>query len=177
MKNTIYALMALLLFTACAEQKDEHRYVIKVGENETEYLKDVEVCPKVHIRRNDATLTQKQGKNPVFKIEASSYSGFCYFNEDTQTQKAVVKPQFKIVRLSNEDITDVHFSYYLETAEGPTAYLGKKTYFAKVSVPVDVKEISYTAEAAELTVPKQGTYDLDVYFGLNADISELQFKK
>lgn len=177
MKNTLYAFIALLLLSACTKNDIEHRYIIKAGENETEYLKDVNVCPKVHIRINDSTLVQKQGKKPVFKIEASSYSGFCYFNEDLETHKAVVKPVFKIVRLSDEDITDVHFSYYLETVEGPKAFLGKKTYFVNVSMPLGIKEISYTTDVAELTVPKPGTYDLDVYLGLNPDISELQFKK
>ncbi|MBQ8869782.1 MAG: hypothetical protein IJ019_00215 [Alphaproteobacteria bacterium] len=177
MKNTVCAFMTLLLLTACSNSNNEHRYIIKIGENETAYLKDVNVCPKVHVRREDSTLVQKQGKNPVFKIEAVSYSGFCYFDMISKREKAVIKPQFKIVRLSERNITDLQFSYYLETAEGPKAYLGRKTYFADVSVPLGVKEINYIADATELTIPESGTYDLDVYLGLNADISELQFKK
>lgn len=177
MKKKLCAVVVLMLLSACAQQHTEKKYVIKVGENETEYLKDVEACPKVHIRRNDSKLTQKQGSQPVFIIEALGYTGSCYFNKATNQQRAIIKPTFKIVRLSNVDITDIHFAYYLETAEGPKEYLGKKTYFAEVTIPVGVKEINYTADAAELSIPASGKYDLDVYFGLNEDISDLQFKK
>ena len=177
MKNKICAIVVLMMLSACAHHNTERNYVIKVGGNETEYLKDVGVCPKLHIRRADAKIVQKQGKEPVFEIEAEGYSGYCYYSTVVEKQRAVITPKFKIVRLNNKDITDVHFSYYLETAEGPKEYLGRKTYFAEVSMPVGVKEISYTADIAELTIPNPGIYDLDVYFGLNEDVSELQFKK
>ena len=168
-------LMMMLVLASCSNH--ENNYVIRAGENETEYLKDIEACPKVHIRRQDVYVVQKEGVNKAFEIIATGYSGHCYFNENINKDRAVIKPKFKIVRLSDTDITDVHFSYYLETVEGPEAYLGRKTYFAEVSIETNVYEKEYTAPAAELSVPKQGTYDLDVYLGLNDDISDLQFKK
>ena len=168
-------LMMMLVLSACSNN-DSH-YVVKAGESETEYLKDINACPKVHIRRNDAVLIQEEGENKAFEIIATGYSGHCYFNENIYKDRAVIQPKFKIVRLSDTDITDVHFSYYLETVEGPAAYLGRKTYHAEVSIEKNVHEKEYTAPAAELSVPAQGTYDLDVYMGLNDDITELQFKK
>ena len=177
MKNKLYAIVAVMLLSACMGQHDGRKYVIKVGENETEYLKDVEVCPKIHIRRNDAKVIQKQEKQAAFEIEAVGYSGSCYFNKVTNQQRAIVKPTFKIVRLNNKNISDIHFSYYLETVKGPKEYLGKKTYFAQVSMPIGVKEVSYIADVSELSIPKVGSYDLDMYLGLNEDAAELQFKK
>ena len=168
-------LMMMLVLASCSN--NDNHYVIRAGETETEYLKDINACPKVHIRRNDAVLIQKEGDVKAFEIAAVGYSGYCYFNENVNKHRAVVIPKFKIVRLSDTDITDVHFSYYLETVEGPEAYLGEKTYFAEVKIEKNAQEKIYTAPTEELSVPKQGTYDLDVYLGLNDDISDLQFKK
>lgn len=177
MKNKLFLLILVTLLSACASQKNENRYVVKVGGDETSYLKDVNACPKVHIRRNDATIVQKEGEIKVFEIIASGYSGQCYFNENIKKERAVIYPEFKIIRLEDTDITDIHFSYYLETAEGPETYLGKKTYFAEVSIPKGTRELYYKAKPSELSIPLYGKSDLDVYFGLNEDATELQFKK
>ena len=176
--NMRFVLLAIaLLVTACNAYNDKNHYVLKAGENETAYLKDVDGCPKVHVRRNDAAIIQKEGADKAFAITAIGYEGFCYFNEKTNRYKAVVKPKFKISRLVDVDVTDVHFSYYLETVEGPQMYLGKKTYFAEVNIPKGAQEMEYMAQKGELSIPPSGTYDLDIYLGLNADISDLQYKK
>ena len=132
---------------------------------------------RLHIKRLDSTLVQKQGKEKAFEIAAIGYSGYCYFNEVIEEYRAVVKPEFQVTRLSDTDITDVHFSYYLETAEGPKSYLGKKTYFAEISISQGMHEIKYIADAIEMTIPKNRAKDADIYLGLNADASELLFKK
>ena len=171
-------LMSVFLITSCGINSDDNYYVIKVGENETEYLRDIDACPKVHIKRKDSVIVQKEGNTNAFEIVALGYSGHCYFNKNVNKTKAIIRPEFKIVRLSDVDDTDVHFSYYLETVEGPEAYLGKKTYFAKVTIPKGTKEIGYIPnETAELSIPEHRKENADIYFGLNEDTSEMQFKK
>ncbi len=173
-----FVILALtLLFTACNADNNNNHYVLKAGKNETAYLKDVEGCPKVHIRRNDAAIVQKEGNIKAFEIIAIGYEGFCYFNEKVNKDRAVIKPKFKVMRLADTDVTDIHFSYYLETVEGPKCYLGKKTYHAMVSIPKGTQEIEYVGEKGELSIPPSGTYDLDIYLGLNEDATDLQFKK
>lgn len=175
MKFTILALV--LLLTACSSDKIENHYTIKVGQNETSYLKDINACPKVHIKRTDSALIQKEGNKKAFEIIAYKYSGYCYHDETTGKYKTRIKPEFKVIRLANVDVTDIQFSYYLETAEGPSAFLGKKSYFANVILPVGASEITYVADEVELSIPQDKNSDADVYFGLNEDISDLQFRK
>ena len=69
-----------------------------------------------------------------------------------------------------------HFSYYLETVEGPTNYLGKKTYFAEVHIPRGVTVLDYSAEGGELTIPVPGTYNMDIYLGLKAKVQDLEYR-
>lgn len=177
MKTKLSVLILSLLVIACANNDNNNRLIVQAGKNETSYLKDVEGCPKVHVRREDAAIVQKEDGIPAFEIVATGYNGYCYFNEKINRDKAIISPKFKISRLSDTDITDVHFSYYLETAEGPKCYLGKKTFFAKVSIPKGTKEMEYIAPKSEMVIAPSGTYDLDVYMGLYEDISDLQYKK
>lgn len=132
-------------------------------------------CPKVEIRDQDSKIKQIASYKEVFEIEITGYTGHCDFDENLQKVRAFVKPQFKITRLQNSNIEDVHFSYYLETAEGPKNFLGRKTYFAEVTMPVGVWETSYTPDYGELTVPDEDGM-LNMYAGLNANIKDSEFK-
>ena len=113
----------------------------------------------------------------LFSVKAVGYEGFCYFNEKVQKDRAVVKPRFRITRLEDSDVTDVQFSYYLETVEGPEGFLGKKTYFASVNVPQGVNEVEFTADIGELSIPQPGTYNLDLFLGLVANGYDLEYKR
>ena len=177
MKINLSVLILSLLVLACSNNNNNNRLIVQAGKNETSYLKDIEGCPKIHIRREDAAIIQKEEKTPAFEIVATGYNGHCYFNEKINRDKAIISPKFKISRLSDTDVTDIHFAYYLETAEGPKCYLGKKTFFAKVSIPKGTKEIEYIDPKSEIVIAPSGTYDLDVYMGLYEDISDLQYKK
>ncbi|MBR2299032.1 MAG: hypothetical protein IJ870_00465 [Alphaproteobacteria bacterium] len=144
-----------------------------------EYMEEVEsdftACPKVEIRQEDKAIVQKGGGYDLFKIEMVGYNGHCYFDERVQKDKAVVAPKFKITRLSNTNVEDVHFSYYLETYEGPTRFLGKKTYFALVRMPKGSFESYYTPDGGELSVPA-GKYDFEMFAGLNATLQDSEYK-
>lgn len=169
---------AALIFSACSFNRPAtETYFVVSSEEDTSYLKDIQACPKVHIRRPDIKIIQKSDYKEIFEIKATGYEGFCYYNEKAENNRAIVKPKFQITRLSESDVTDVNFSYYLETVEGPAGYLGRKTYFASAKIPVGVKNMDYTANAGELTIPVPGTYNLDIYLGLNIDRYNLEFKK
>ena len=178
MKKSILSLAAAALLASCSFNDNEaDHYVVVSGADDTSYLKDVEGCPKIHIREDDVKIVQKEDYQELFEIKAVGYEGICYFNEKVEKDRAVVKPKFKVMRLSDSDVTDVQFSYYLETVEGPTSFLGRKTYFASANMPVGVNEMEFTADAGELTIPVPGTYDLDIFLGLIANAYDLEYKK
>ena len=140
-----------------------------------ETYEDLGACPKVQIRQEDRSIIQKAGGRDLFKIEMVGYNGHCYYDERVQKDKAVVSPTFKITRLSDTNIEDVHFSYYLETYEGPARFLGKKTYFSEVRMPKGSFESYHTADGGELSVPA-GEYDFEMYAGLNAVLQDSEYK-
>lgn len=125
------------------------------------------VCPRALIQRKDAYMIQKSMHYEEFMIELVGQEGFCYFDNRVNHDKAVVSPIFKIKRLRPNDETDVMFSYYTETVKGPPAFLGKKTYFAKVYMPADETEIEYRAKETEVRIPPGMKYDFDINLGLN----------
>ena len=177
MKKVWLSFVALAVLGACSfGNDDENHFVVVSGEDDTSYLKDVDACPKVHIRQNDTKIVQIDEYRELFTIEAVGYEGHCYYNKKLGKNKAVVKPKFKITRVEKSDVTDVHFSYYLETVEGPVNYLGKKTYFAEVHIPLGAEVLDYTTEGGELTIPVPGTYNIDIYLGLKAKAQDLEYK-
>lgn len=154
--KTKYLLLSLLFIGACAVNND--------------YAGDDDAfgsCPKVEINSEDKKIIQEAGGVKLFEIELVGYTGSCYYDTRVLKNKAVVSPRFKITRLTDTNVEDIHFSYYLETAEGPARFLGKKTYFAEVGMIKGVYEIMYEAPAGELSIPA-GKYDVDMYVGLNA---------
>ena len=112
MKNIWLSLAAVAVLGACSfGNDDENHFVVVSGEDDTSYLKDIDACPKVHIRQNDTKIVQIDEYHELFTIEAVGYEGHCYYNKKLGKDKAVVKPKFKITRMEESDVTDVHFSY------------------------------------------------------------------
>ena len=132
-------------------------------------------CPVVQIKDEDKAIIQKAGDVELFKIEITGYDGSCYYDERLYKDKAVVAPHFKITRLAYTNVEDVHFSYYMQTAEGPSRFLGKKTYFAEVRMPKGAFESRYTPSSNELSIPA-GEHDIDMYIGLNAVKADSEYK-
>lgn len=169
---------AVILLAGCRVQNPQpDYYAVSAGVDDTAYLRDVDGCPRVHIREHDTRVIQRSDYMDLFEVKAAGYDGYCYFNENINKNRAVVRPKFRIRRLSPGDVSHVDFSYYLETVEGPAAYLGRKTYFASASIPEGVEEIYYSAPAGELTIPPPGTYNLDIYLGMSADRYDQEYKK
>lgn len=159
------SLLFVVLTTACMYQPQFEAYE---GE-------ELGSCPRVQIRLDDRTIIQKAGGKDLFKIEMVAYEGHCYYDERIEKDKAVVSPKFKITRLTDTNVEDVHFSYYLETAEGPTKFLGKKTYFGEVRMPKGSFESYYTPEPGELSF-KAGSGKVEMYIGLYAIKADSEYK-
>lgn len=174
MKKIIFSMFLPLLISACSG--DKNHYTMIAGSDDTSYLADVKGCPKIHIRQKDAVIIQSEASQKLFEIKADGYQGYCWFNDKTGKNKAVVQPRFKISRLSQSDVTDVHFSYYLETAEGPDQFLGKKTFFAEAKLAGNEKELIFTDQKREMIIPEPGTYNLDIYLGLYARKADSESK-
>ena len=107
MKKSVLALSLIAVLAACSFNRTDNHYVVVSGADDTSYLKDVEGCPKIHIREDDVKIVQKEDYQELFEIKAVGYEGFCYFNEKVEKDRAVVKPKFKVTRLSDSDVTDV----------------------------------------------------------------------
>lgn len=124
-------------------------------------------CPRAFIPRSDSYLIQKGADKEDFMIELIGFDGYCYFDNGIKHDKAIVTPIFKITRLSPSDETDVMFSFYAETIKGPPEYLGKKTYYETISVPLNKREIEFKGKQAELRIPPEMKYEFDINLGLN----------
>lgn len=125
-----------------------------------------DVCPRVIINRDTSYLTQIVNYREEFQIAITGFDGYCYMDTRVNRTKAVINPVFSIKRLRPSDETDVHFAYYTETVKGPPAYLGKKTYFATVTIPAGELETEYKAPAVEVKVPENMKYEFDINLGL-----------
>lgn len=125
-------------------------------------------CPRVQIRKDDQKIKQFAAGQDLFEIEMVSYSGRCSYDEKTGQTKAFITPIFHLTRLTKSNVEDVHFSYYLETAEGPSRFLGKKTYFEAAHITKGVWNLTWKGKESDgITIPN-GEYDVDMYAGLYA---------
>lgn len=168
-KKTFFGLFLMFLCSCVSEQTEPLKKVYK--------LSPEEMCPKIEVKKQDSVIVQKVGSEPIFEISIKGFEGFCYYNERTRKNKAVVRPKVLVRRLSETTISTVHFSYYLETSVGPAAYLGQKIYFEKVLMPKDVEDIEYVLDARELQVPEYAEHRPDLYLGLMANPDDSEFRK
>ena len=136
-----------------------------------------EVCPQVQIIRNEAYLSQFVGYKEQFQISISGYDGHCYYDNVLERYRAVIRPTFKIKRLSRSPETDVRFSYYTETVKGPTEYLGKKTYYVTAHIGADELETYYTAPEVKVFIPEKMIKGYDVNLGLWISPEEAKYNR
>jgi hypothetical protein len=141
------------------------------------YYGESEVCPQVQIIRNESYLSQFVGYKEQFQISISGYEGYCYYDNALNRHRAVIRPTFKIKRLSRSPETDVRFSYYTETVKGPTEYLGKKTYFVTAHIGANELETYYTAPEVKVHIPEKMIKDYDVNLGLWISPEEAKYNQ
>lgn len=136
-----------------------------------------ELCPQVQILRDEAYLTQYVGYKETFQISISGHQGYCYYDNDVERYRAVIRPIFTIKRLTPSKESDVRFSYYTETVKGPPQYLGKKTYHLMVHIPPQKQEITYMAPETKVFIPQKMIKDYDVNLGLWISPNEAAYNK
>lgn len=141
------------------------------------YETEGEICPQVQIVRNESYLSQFVGYKEQFQISISGYDGYCYYDDVLQRHRAVIRPTFKIKRLSRSPETDVRFSYYTETVKGPTEYLGKKTHYVTAHIGADELETYYTAPETKVFIPEKMIKDYDVNLGLWISPEEAKYNR
>lgn len=144
--------------------------------NSAEPSKIPQTCPFVIIPRDVAYVVQKVNAQDDFQIELKGYEGYCYFNEYDKRRKAVITPQFSVRRLRGRlDETDVHFSFFTETIKGPPAFLGKKSYFEQVEIPLQQKEKTFSGRTVEVSIPNADYGDFPIYLGLDLTAEETKY--
>ncbi|MBR1605296.1 MAG: hypothetical protein IJ660_04230 [Alphaproteobacteria bacterium] len=152
-------------------------FLLSCSSESVYYNADGELCPVVQIIRNEAYLSQFVGYKEQFQISISGYDGYCYYDNVLQRHRAVIRPTFKIKRLSRSPETDVRFSYYTETVKGPTEYLGKKTHYITAHIRADELETYYTAPEVKVFIPEKMIKDYDVNLGLWISPNEAKYNQ
>lgn len=134
-------------------------------------------CPNVIINRDEAYVTKIVNYRSDFLIELTGYSGYCFFDDRVNRNKAVITPEFKITRLRKSDETEVQFGFFTETLQGPPEYLGRKNYPASVIIPLNQIEKSFTGPSLTLKVPNMDEYRFQILLGLAMSVEERKYNE
>ncbi len=133
------------------------------------YVQETPLCPNVIIHKGNDSLVQNAVGNGQFKIKLTGYEGYCFMDEKINRAKARIVPLFHIYRLNNLDETDVHFSYYTDTLQGPPQYLGKRFYNETVNIPYAVRQKVFRGRPVETKIPDISGANFEVALGLAAE--------
>ena len=158
LRKSLFSLLLLLMTAACTWWPDF-------------YIPGA--CPNVVIPRDTAYLTQKINYFDEFQIEVTGFEGFCMPNEKAGRNYGYVTPLFNIQRLKDTDETDVDFSFYIETRQGPPEYLGRKTYSAYVTLGEHEKEKSFKGPTVKVLIPKMIMRTLRCFWELTFPVKNI----
>lgn len=134
-------------------------------------------CPLVTIDRYDARLIQKVNYQDDFEVEFKGVEGFCWYDERVKQEKARITPVFVVRKLRNTDESDVHFRWFTNTIKGPPAYLGKKSYFAEVSMAKGERSKEFRGEAVDVKIPRDMMYEFEIFAGLVISPQEQKYNR
>lgn len=133
-------------------------------------------CPNVVINRAEAYLSQIQGYTNPFKIELYGYEGYCWFDAKTKQPKASLTPLFKLIRLDGGKAEAfVMFDWFYRTSEGPTAFLGEKTFAEQTTVPASTQVYKFRGKAVNVRVPTLEDSIFQINLGLRMTNQEKQY--
>ena len=130
------------------------------------YVQETPLCPDVVIHKGNDSLVQNAVGSGQFKIELTGYEGYCFMDEKVNRAKARITPLFRIFRLNNLDETDVHFTYYADTIQGPPQYLGKRFYHETVNIPYALRQKAFRGRPIETKIPDLSGAGFEIALGL-----------
>lgn len=150
-------LIAIFALSSCFSGFDESKYL----------------CPNIKIPRTTAYVTQKAAYSEEVQIEVIGFEGYCLKEESVNRSYAMIKPLFKIQRLKDAKDTTVDFPFYTEAVKGPPEFLGKKRYFASVTIPVNQLEKEFAGKEVKVRIPNENQSQFEILLGM--DFSQLEY--
>ncbi len=135
-------------------------------------------CPNVVINRSEAYLSQIEGYKDHFKIELYGYEGYCWFDYKVKSPKASITPLFKLIRLDGgRNEAFVMLDWFYRTSEGPTAFLGEKTFVEQVDVPASTPVFKFRGQTTDIRVPTLEDSIFQINLGLRMTNQEKQYNE
>ena len=133
-------------------------------------------CPNITIPYDNSYFVQHANYKDDFQIELIGYKRYCTAAQTINRRYAIIKPIFRVTRLSDGDESRVDFAFYTQTLQGPPEYLGKRSYFAYADIPLGVKEVVVDGHPAKVRIPCCSP-DFSINLGLSASVAELDYNK
>ena len=124
-----------------------------------------ELCPVVKIDPQNLYIKDSESGNS-FRVSIRGFEGYCY-TDAHNINRAVIVPIIRVQRLKDTGETDIHFTYYTETLEGPPEFLGKKTYHTYLSVSLQEPGMVFRLKPLERVIPTEAPHDYDIKLGLD----------
>ncbi|MFI3241106.1 MAG: hypothetical protein R3Y43_00900 [Alphaproteobacteria bacterium] len=153
MKRLIY-LLSFFVVTSCSVFSDN------------EDIGVFAICPNVLIPRKSAYLTQKSSSFEDFQVQIVGVEGYCYYDRELKTNKAVITPVFELSRLAPSKDCQVDFKFFTETLDGPPEYLGKWRHHQSASINYDQKSIKFKGKTLEQRIPVENESQFIINLGL-----------
>ena len=134
--------------------------------------RDSNTCPYISLSSQNSYLTQIVNYSSNFRVEFIGYEVYCYYFSPAQMRFAEITPSFRVVRLKPSDDTEVDFSFYTDTTQGPPEFLGKRNYFVSVKNIGDKKIIK--AQPVKVRIPLINN-EFQIELGLNMSPAEKNY--
>ena len=104
---------------------------------------EVYLCPVVSIPRSDAYVTKNNG----IYVEIYGYDAYCFDDSKRRNQtKAVISPQFKVVRNNTQEEQTVHLEYYIKLGNSV------KTFEDSFTLPIGKKQMVFSGKKHEIKI-------------------------
>lgn len=136
----------------------------------------VDSCPNVVIPYEHSYFVQHANYKNNFQIELIGYKRYCSNAQTINRRYAIVKPVFRVTRLTESDESRVDFTFYTQTLQGPPEYIGKRSYFAYAEIPLEKEEVIVNGQPAKIRIPYCNN-DFVINLGLNASVAELDYNR
>ena len=127
-------------------------------------------CPQIIIPRETARAYQSD-LTDKFQINMVGHETYCYQEEADKRYYAVITPIFQIRRLEQSEVTNVDANYYVKTSVNDVDYIGKRTFYQTLNIPVDAKEAKVRGKPTINRISNPPYRDFKIYLGMDFDNS------